>query len=219
MSQPEPDAARFIARMTAGTTHEFRNVLAIVGESAGLIQDLMLAQGTPGGQGRESMLRAVQRIEKQVVRGAELVSALNGLAHALDQECEGLDLADQTRAAAVLCRHWTNQQDRRITVAPSVGVRVCASRLRLCELLTSAIECAAHAAPAGGEVMAAAVLRCDQPALWLRCAAPEAAVSPLDTAPRWSQLGKAAKAVGSSVEVVAAGREFVVLFSVSPERA
>jgi hypothetical protein len=68
-------------------------------------------------------------------------------------------------------------------------------------------------------VVVTAVLRYDQPVLGLRYAASEAAVSPPDTAPSWSRLDDAATAVGCSVEVVAAGREFVVLFPVSPERA
>lgn len=32
---------RFMGRITAGITHEMRNVLAVIRESAGLIQDLM----------------------------------------------------------------------------------------------------------------------------------------------------------------------------------
>jgi len=219
MSEREPDDARFIARMAAGTTHEFRNVLAIVGESAGLIQDLIQMSGTPGVQGHESVLRAVARIEKQVARGAELVSALNGLAHALDQECEGMDLADQARAAAVLCRHWTNQQERRITVAPTTGVQVRANRLELYQLLAAAIEYAAQASPARGEVVITAMLRYDRPALWLRCAAPDGDTPAPAAAPDGSGLGETAAALGGSVEVEAGGRDVVILFPGSPERA
>ena len=214
-----PDAAGFIARMAAGTTHEFRNILAIVGESAGLIQDVVQASGSAGVVSGESVLRAVRRIEKQVARGADLVSALNGLAHALDHESELLDLAEQARHAAVLCRHWLASADRRVTVSAEAVLQVQANRLQLCQVLAAAIECAAPIAPAGSELLVSIALHHDRAALRLRCESARAVAAPLAGTAEWDRLAGAAAAIGASVEAAEGGREVVVLFPGSPERA
>jgi len=216
MTEHESNGAQFIARMAAGTTHEFRNILAIVSESAGLIQDLTESdKPSPGG-----VLRAVQRIEKQVGRGAELVGALNSLAHALDHESEDLDLAEQARLAIVLCRHWTGQGQRRMTVGGEPGVRIQANRFRLCQLLTAAVECAASWAPPGSEVLVAAGWQQERPALRLRrCAPPGADPRPPSASPEWGWLNLAAAAIGGAVEAAGDASEFVVLFPRSSGRA
>ena len=75
-----PEAA-FLSAMTASTTHEARNVLAIIKESAGLVEDLVQMYGTRGNLDREKVDRALKRIDLQVKRGADLLTTLNRLAH------------------------------------------------------------------------------------------------------------------------------------------
>jgi len=87
--------AVFLGRVTASTTHEFRNVLAIVKESAGLIEDLVASGASDRPQLAERIARAVARIDTQVGRGADLLTNLNRFAPSIDPVREGTDL-DQT---------------------------------------------------------------------------------------------------------------------------
>jgi len=80
MRAPETE---LLARITAGLTHEMRNVLAIVGETSGLIEDL-LAMRKPRKDLHERLSRAVGGIQRQVGRGTDLSDGLNRLAHTLD---------------------------------------------------------------------------------------------------------------------------------------
>ena len=93
--------AEFIGAITASATHEMRNVLAIVKESAGLIEDLVRASSRGGAtlQG-ERILKATGRIDAQVARGAEIVTHLNRVAHSMDDTGARADLAQEAREVA-----------------------------------------------------------------------------------------------------------------------
>ncbi|MEJ2186570.1 MAG: hypothetical protein P8Z36_11600, partial [Gemmatimonadota bacterium] len=112
MRPPETSRAAFVARLTAGATHELRNVLAIVKESAGLVQDL-LAMGASA-DGRAD--KALGRIETQVGRGAELLTSLNRLAHGLDRDEDAVDLGEAVEHAVVLCQRYARQRERALEV-------------------------------------------------------------------------------------------------------
>jgi signal transduction histidine kinase len=87
--------AAFIARMTASTTHELRNVLAVVKESAGLVEDLTLAFQQRRPVNPDKMLQATRRIDAQVARGADLLTSLSRLART--RSSRALDLSPHVR--------------------------------------------------------------------------------------------------------------------------
>ena len=75
--------AAFMGKITAAATHEIRNVLAIIQESGGLIEDMIRFYEESGKLKPDHLLRSVERIGLQVNRGAELMTALNRVAHGL----------------------------------------------------------------------------------------------------------------------------------------
>jgi len=83
----------FMGKVTAAMTHEIKNVLAIIRESAGLAQDLLAMAGDSGFAHKEKFLRVMDKIDKQVERGAEIVSRLNTFAHVPDHEIRREDLS------------------------------------------------------------------------------------------------------------------------------
>ena len=78
--------------MTASATHEVRNVLAIIKESAGLVDDLVQVQGSHGRLDPEKIRGALDRINAQVRRGADLLTHLNRLAHTLDEDISRVEM-------------------------------------------------------------------------------------------------------------------------------
>ncbi len=89
--------AAFIGKITAGATHEIRNVLAIIKESAGLVEDLLHLSTQRGSLDHERALRTLARIEAQVARGAEVATHLNGVAHTPDHDVRAVDLGEEVR--------------------------------------------------------------------------------------------------------------------------
>ncbi|SMC94706.1 hypothetical protein SAMN02746065_11685 [Desulfocicer vacuolatum DSM 3385] len=77
--------ARLLGKLTASATHEFQNVLAIIKESAGLMEDVLAFTPMEDAEVLEQRLgMPLSTIKKQVARGVDLVSCLNGFAHSTD---------------------------------------------------------------------------------------------------------------------------------------
>ena len=166
MSTPENEEAAFIAKITASTTHEIRNVLAIVRESAGLIGDMVRAFEKRGTVNREGITKAVDRIDAQVSRGAEIVSNLNRLAHTLDNPQQELDLSQEIRQAAFLCRRFAQQRKQTVRVdCEDDGQQTVAGPLHLQMALCWGMECCLEQLPEGGTLLIRTGRHDDRPAL------------------------------------------------------
>ncbi|HEX9887659.1 MAG TPA: hypothetical protein VGA70_14270 [Longimicrobiales bacterium] len=140
--------AEFIARITASATHELRNVLAIVEESAGPLDDLIHASAPGAAPDRERLLRATKRITTQVARGTELLTRLSGLAHCRDRPQASGDLRYAVDQAVYFSGPIARR--RRQSVAADTGEEpVCADvdPLRLQMALLGVTECCVERLP------------------------------------------------------------------------
>jgi len=86
---------QFFGRISASIAHEIKNVLAIVNENAGLLEDftLMADRGKPIDTERLKMMAAA--VKRQVARADEIIKNMNRFAHSIDQTTSTVDL-DQT---------------------------------------------------------------------------------------------------------------------------
>jgi len=86
------DGLRFFGEMSASVFHEIKNVLAIIKENAGLLQDMLVmnARGLP--LNPERLTRMAQSIDRQVARGDGIVKNLNRFAHSADHASETVDV-------------------------------------------------------------------------------------------------------------------------------
>ncbi|MCJ7628784.1 MAG: hypothetical protein MUO50_10400 [Longimicrobiales bacterium] len=109
-----PEAA-FLAAMTGSTTHEVRNVLAIIKESGGLIGDMVHVSGERGVLDKEKVLRAVDRIETQVKRGADLLTNLNRLSHTLDHGLVTVDLGEEVAQMVFRGQRFARKKGQQVT--------------------------------------------------------------------------------------------------------
>jgi len=81
---PEDDARNFFGTITASVTHELNNILSIIDQSAGLIEDF-LASSDSGMQLTEEKLKQItEKIRKNSQRGIGVVKHLNSFAHSTD---------------------------------------------------------------------------------------------------------------------------------------
>jgi C4-dicarboxylate-specific signal transduction histidine kinase len=79
----ETREAAVIGRLIAGMTHEMKNVLAIIKESSGLLQDILRLKKGNAMPKAEQIEKAASRIQAQVARGNEQLAAINWLAHSM----------------------------------------------------------------------------------------------------------------------------------------
>lgn len=73
------NTAECMGRLMSSATHDMRNVLAVIRESAGLAQDMLHVSGTdlPGGR---RLHTALEQVQEQVLRGAALAESMGNLA-------------------------------------------------------------------------------------------------------------------------------------------
>ena len=107
---------QFFGQMSASATHEIKNTLAIINESAGLLEDLtMMAERKPP----LSLTRVndiSQRVKKQVERTDLVVRKLNRFSHSVDREIQIIDLEETTCFVLNLASRLIEMQETTIKV-------------------------------------------------------------------------------------------------------
>ncbi len=76
---------RFFGKVTASVSHEINNVFAIIGEHAGLAEDLLLTVSEERPLSPEKIGNVVRTIKKHLDRGKTIVKRLNNFSHSVDQ--------------------------------------------------------------------------------------------------------------------------------------
>ena len=98
------EAIAFFGTVTAGLSHELKNVLATINELSGLQEDLLMAarRGRPVGDDR---LQAIgEKVRAQVKRGEALLGALNRFAHSVDHPLVAVDPGELLSVSVALCQ-------------------------------------------------------------------------------------------------------------------
>jgi len=74
----------FFGKITACISHELNNVLSIINEYTGLLEDLMLSCGDGKTFDKERIQKITKNISEQIQRKKELIKLLNRFAHRVD---------------------------------------------------------------------------------------------------------------------------------------
>jgi C4-dicarboxylate-specific signal transduction histidine kinase len=83
---------QFFGRISASISHEIKNVLAIINENAGLLEDLTLMadRGQPIDPARLKIMAAA--VQKQIARADNILKNMNRFAHSIDETVADVDL-------------------------------------------------------------------------------------------------------------------------------
>jgi signal transduction histidine kinase len=112
----ETTALRFFGNINASISHEINNVLAIINENAGLLQDftLMADKGIPLDPKRLNSL--AEKIIQQIRRAEGIVKNMNRFAHSVDESVKSINLRDIVEFVAALSGRFASM--RGVTVKP-----------------------------------------------------------------------------------------------------
>ncbi len=104
---------RFIGKILAGFTHEVKNYLAIIKESAGLLEDLMkLGKSSQSASGQ--YLEIIRSIEEQTEKTNILYRYLNRFAHRMDDQLANFNVNESLEELTALVTRFANQ--KKITI-------------------------------------------------------------------------------------------------------
>lgn len=100
---------RFIGKILAGFTHESKNYLAIIKESAGLMDD-MIKLGKAGEAASGQFLEITHSIEEQIEKSTGLFKYLNRFSHRMDTRLSAFDCNEALEELMALVNRFANQK-------------------------------------------------------------------------------------------------------------
>ncbi len=114
-------ALRFFGKMSASISHEIKNVLAIINENAGLLEDynLMAEKGTPLNPERIKTL--AETVITQIKRADVIVKNMNKFAHSVDEAKKTVDVREVLELVAALSSRFAAMRGVVLDLQPSSG--------------------------------------------------------------------------------------------------
>ena len=140
---------QFFGKISASVSHELKNVLAIINENAGLLEDLTLMadRGVPLDPARLNAMAAV--VKKQIGRADTIIGNMNRFAHSADQPVTTVDLAQMVELAMAVTARFAAMKGIKINLKlPDNPVAVQTAPFFLMNLVWQCLE---FAMSAGGD--------------------------------------------------------------------
>lgn len=109
---------QFFGKITASTVHEVKNVLAIINENAGLLDDfvLMSQKGRPLDPAR--LENTAQNILRHIRRADGIMKNMSRFAHSVDESEKQIDLNETVELVIRLCSRLATMRGVSITITP-----------------------------------------------------------------------------------------------------
>ena len=113
---------QFFGKMSASISHEINNVLAIINENAGLLDDftIMADKGMPIDPKR--LKSVASTILAQIRRADEIVRNMNSFSHTIDQSKTELNLRETVEVVVALSHRFASMRGITIEVKPSENI-------------------------------------------------------------------------------------------------
>ena len=150
---PKGTGLEFFGRVSASMSHEIKNVLAIINENAGLLEDLvlMVEKGVP--LVPERLDRLAGTVRKQILRADGIVKKMNQFAHSIDIAVDRVDLYETACFLTDLCDRMISLKRVSVQVIPPANtVTVKTHRFFLQNMLWGCIEFIMEAGKPGQEI-------------------------------------------------------------------
>jgi signal transduction histidine kinase len=145
---------QFFGKISASISHEIKNVLAVIGENAGLLQDLasLAERGQPIEP--ERLIRLSKDVMKQIQRADTIMKHLNMLAHSVDNRLATVDLAGLVELVTQLCARFASNKGVTLEIKlPSGPVMVATNPFLLENLVGLCVDAATGSASASKSVI------------------------------------------------------------------
>jgi signal transduction histidine kinase len=210
MNQWEIRESAFFGRITAGITHELKNVLAIIRESAGLMEDIISISPDALISHQDRLRRALKKIDDQVGRGVELTDRLNKFAHSSDAALAKIDLLTVIEQLVALSQRFARLKnvvlDSDVPTGSGYQFPIVTRPVPLQMALFAAIECCISVMPAeGGQITVKAEKKKDQYAVHILCGGDWSAINEFsDSLPaleKWPVLQQTVASLQGSAEL------------------
>ncbi len=138
--------ARFCGEMNASISHEIKNVMAVINENAGLLEDMVALHrlGKPFDDARIEKL--AQSVTRQIARANDIIAVMNRFAHSADHEWGPVDVGETVQFMLELTSRLIMLKGIRFdAVLPDKTVTAFTSRFYLQFAIWQCLQAAMHA--------------------------------------------------------------------------
>ncbi|MBW2100823.1 MAG: hypothetical protein JRG68_08750 [Deltaproteobacteria bacterium] len=191
MNVPKPKEIAFFGKITAATTHEMKNILAIIKESSGLMEDLLLiSQNSPY---HEKFQKSLSVIKNQVKRGVNLTNRLNRFAHSPDKTTSTVELFELSENLVMLSQRFATLKQVSLTIRqPNQAITIMTNPIQLQMALLASIDCCLKEMPPHGEISISFEKNGEQTAVHFTCKGdlPEGFNHNISSSNEWAALQK-----------------------------
>ncbi len=192
-------------------------MLAIIKESAGLVEDLVQVHATRGSLDREKVHKALERIEHQVKRGADLLTTLNRLVHTLDQDLSKVDLSQEVEQLILLSQRFARLKNQQVEAEKGPeGCHLAVNDLHLHMILHGTMMRCLEELPQGSKVAVGVREEGGAALVEFRSAGGRNAPGPSPEVGGWPHLESLGEALGAKIQRCPTGYGIQILFSRNP---
>jgi signal transduction histidine kinase len=146
------DDLAFFGKVNASISHELKNILAIISEAAGLLQDLT-ELATKGEKIELEMLQTCsQDIVEEIQRGFGTIKQMNKFAHSVDDPAKKVNLVDIVGLMIALAKFLSFASKVRFDPLPGAAPTVLTCPIRLQNLIYRALVFAFESTGPDGQI-------------------------------------------------------------------
>jgi hypothetical protein len=148
----ESEDLAFMGKINASISHELKNIMAIISETSGLLNDLM-EMADRGKKIDSEMVRGCCRdIEEEIQRGFATIKQMNRFAHSVDERVETVDLNKILKLMIGLAGFLSYASDIQFDADGEDSVQITTSPFRLQNLIYRSLVFAFNQAGTQGKV-------------------------------------------------------------------
>jgi signal transduction histidine kinase len=125
----------FISKIISHTTHDFKNQLAIINESAGLMGDLLGMQKEGDLTNKERYQKIINSIQDRVITAAELALKLNFFGHRMDHPAGSFNINDLLQEELHLLGRYASQKQVELITDLSIEVPAINNHPAICQYI------------------------------------------------------------------------------------
>lgn len=173
--QSQPQGLQFFGRISAAVSHDLKNVLSIINEKTGLLEDFCMMANRGGTVDLDRIDAIAGQVKMQVTRADQIIRRFNQFAHSTDHPVAATDIGDTATSLVALAQRLLAHLEVSVAVQPvDPPVTITTRPLLVQELIWAGLEWAASHRGQSREISAAV------------CAAPHGAtvkIGPVDGLP------------------------------------
>ncbi|RWX44591.1 His Kinase A (phospho-acceptor) domain [Candidatus Electrothrix aarhusensis] len=109
-------------RLIADFSHEMRNHLAVIQEANGLLEDILVMEGTEGNSVPVLLKETAAQISQRVRRSADLCQHLSGMAHRSDTPCSSFQVNDLVAELVIFLERSTRSRQISLQLDQGQGI-------------------------------------------------------------------------------------------------